>query len=46
MEATCDQNISSLKLILSNIEEAENLPFEIDVRSIEGMLCKLFIETA
>lgn len=36
MEATCDENIGSLKLIISNVTETENLPFEIDVKSIEG----------
>lgn len=36
MEATCDENISSLKLVISNVEETENLPFDIDVKSIEG----------
>lgn len=33
MEATCDENIGSLQLVLTNVEETENLPFEVDVKS-------------
>jgi len=38
MEATCEENINSLKLILSNVEKPDALPFEIDVKSIQGEL--------
>lgn len=47
MEATCDENISSiekvLKLVLSNIEKRDSLPFKVDVKSIEGVLEKWHI---
>jgi hypothetical protein len=36
MEATCEENINSLKLVLSNVEKPDALPFEIDVKNIKG----------
>ena len=38
MEATCEENINSLKLILGNVEKPDALPFEIDVKSIQGKI--------
>jgi hypothetical protein len=38
MEATCEENINSLKLILGNIEKPDALPFQIDIRTIHGVL--------
>jgi len=37
MEATCEENISSLKLILTNIDQVDALPVDIDVKKMEGM---------
>jgi len=36
MEATCEENINSLKLILSNVDKPDALSFDIDVGSIQG----------
>jgi len=38
MEATCEENMNSLRLILKNVENPEDLPFDIDVKSIEDVL--------
>lgn len=37
MEATCDENIRPLELVISNVQGTENLPFEVDLKSFEGM---------